>query len=680
MTATQSLDNSATAAEYVAKAIGLFGSRLREPINIATESEASSTPKTASTALHRSDTHSKPSKTSGAKQQTEAVKSPSNYQYYFYKQTNPTEFSEQQSQTSDDDEVEYLNQQQLSLPYPYQEIIVGTPQHQEKTQYNRETEPHTEHTNHHQQQPHYEKYQQQQQQQQLLKEHQQPELPQQKQYYLESKSLPESQTQKEFQQIQHSHYFNKAHQSLSQQQQTEEPYSELVTSIPSNSLYGKETITSHYNVAEETSNGFNNNPEQNIDRTYRTKYSYKPVGQFYYTMPQKEDQNDKIHVSASSDIPKSEIMKQIEKSVIKYMKELEAEGKIITTSASHNNDAKTYYKILAKPDLQEDKNKERHTTTRPKYTITPNNYQQEAPYPSNNVKSSATKQEELSDALAPNVEFVYKIKARAPLQTATVKTISKPYTISGNKQTFDQFDHAGALKNLEEFDHTHVVGHPSNNDNVQSSPSASNSKGNKIFYSSDLYDEINSRIKQRPQTEYRKIKQGIHGGHSSDYKGYLDGNGNSKINSNSFYGDSLAGEDDKDAGLSNSDDYSLINTPYQYILKKEPGGSKFEEISNSNQYDGLRAHKYKVPDYETYMPKYGGGSGLESGASLPYGSYQQGQGYKAHLIARQVPIKRGKRGGGNAYVAVTRKAAHRSASVLKDMEATLALRPPRHKM
>ncbi|TMW42564.1 hypothetical protein DOY81_012356 [Sarcophaga bullata] len=281
------------------------------------------------------------------------------------------------------------------------------------------------------------------------------------------------------------------------------------------------------------------------------------------------ENEDRIRVSASTEIPKAEIMKQIEQSVIKYMKELEAEGKII--AAPQNQEPKTYFKVITIPGT--DEKRIASTTIKPTKYISsssgsyPESYKHlpshsgtaqsqkyhknpnpKSNYQSENENTYQTSTHDVAE-LTPNVEFIYKIKTKAPLHTATVKTVSKPYNLP--IKSYDQFDHSSALKNLEEFDLSHVVTTPDPEDHQ----SASSNKPNKL--------------------------------QSTDYKGY-----SASTSQSGYYAEPPSDrETDRDPSTSNisEDGYPLMN-PYQHILKKEVIPTKYDDSNSSYDQQHSNSH------------------------------------------------------------------------------------------
>ncbi|KAL9885549.1 uncharacterized protein ACN427_011910 [Glossina fuscipes fuscipes] len=632
---TDSLEDSETAEEYVAKAMGMFGSRLREPIHIPAQPEA--TVNIAQPQLHEQQQLQVQYQQPMQKelQHFQVISKPNKYRYYVLNKDAAEKSTQEQQQAN---EQQQQQSQQLQL---------------------QQQEAHTaeEHiTNDYQ-------YHQQQQQQ-----------PSKQRKESHVKSLTEAQFQAQFQeqmQQQQGQYLTKPQDQQQKLQQEAQLSEELGPRqyAPTAPVYEKDMSGHGYEIYEDPNSGGENAAQSEVDRTYRTKYSYKPASALYHLMnsgdeERVEEDEDKIRVSASTEIPKAEIMKQIEKSVMKYMKELEAEGKILTTP---QKDMKSYYKLINAPGNEG--KPLGSSTTKPRYTSTPINYQQETPY-SNKLSSLAVsplgKHEiqtpDLTQVLPPNVEFVYKIKTRAPLQTATVKTVSKPYSVP-LKANFDQFDHASALKNLEEFDHTHVITPPNTEEHFQPATSASSSKSNKLYFNSEIYHDINSmplKQKQRVENEYRKLKAADvpH----PDYKGYGSSGGGLVAG---YYTDSSVSENEKDPSGTNVEEYPIL-TPYQYVVKKESSGNKYEDSGNSN-YDATRSHKYKTLDYENnYAQKYANNHDAYTG-------YQQ-HSYKGLTSSRHSPGKRGKRGG-SAHANSAKKSSHRSTNA-RDVETSFALRPP----
>ncbi|XP_065365194.1 basic-leucine zipper transcription factor A [Calliphora vicina] len=434
-------------------------------------------------------------------------------------------------------------------------------------------------------------------------------------------------------------------------------------------VYEKDPVTRSYNIYEEHTEGYDPAQQSVVDRNYRTKFIYKPAPQYQENANENEE---RIRVSASTEIPKAEIMKQIEKSVIKYMKELEAEGKII--AAPQNQEPKTYFKVITVPGS--DEKRIASTTIKPTKYISSSSgsYQEPYKYLASQAISSTQKyhknappksnyQNENESAyqtaahdvaeLTPNVEFIYKIKTKAPLHTATVKTVSKPYNLP--IKSYEQFDHSQALKNLEEFDLSHVVTTP----DPEEHQIASTNKPNKLYFNSEIYHDINSlpyKQKQRAEAEFRKLKAAAE--NHPDYKGYAASN-----SQGGYYAEPPSDrEPDRETSSSNvsEDGYPIMN-PYQHVLKKEAMPGKYDDSSYEQQQP--RSHKYKPLEFDSYNPKFN---------NNPEG-YGYQQTYKTHLTNRHAPGKRGKRGG-SPHPSANKKSTHRAS--LKDYEANVALRPP----
>ncbi|XP_011192547.3 uncharacterized protein LOC105218566 [Zeugodacus cucurbitae] len=509
--------------------------------------------------------------------------------------------------------------------------------------------------------------------------------------------------------------------------------------------YNREPVTRSYEVYDD-SNAYEGSVEagagvdgDGVDRHYRTKYLFQPAYQGVSVAP-VEPEPEQLRGAASTEIPKAEIMKQIEKSVMKYMKELEAEGKIVTSP----QEQKTYYKMVTVPV---DEQHLTSTTTRPKHssaapahsavyasngeggnpssaaaTGSPHRttthgsisgysssrhhapkhqlkatqrYQTEAETAYRAQAGQAHQQpHEIGEALAPNVEFVYKIKTRAPLQTATVKTISKPYTLP-LKGTYDHFDHSAALKHIEDFDLSHVVTTQEPDERPSSLSASVTGKPNKLYFNSEIYHDINS-LPFKPEksrtlsvagagaaaAEYRKLKASS-GELNVDYKGY------------SGYlvepGTPAESSEEKDTSAVSSaqvseDGYPVMN-PYQYVLKKEPLPHKYEEASASwveahgkPAYAALSASQ-KGLEYDSYSPKfnnnpegYGYQHTYKAEREREREPQHSGHKYAVSRLPNAGNTKRGKRGGGLPYPNVNKKALRNAA--VKDIEANLALRPP----
>ncbi|KAH8385172.1 hypothetical protein KR200_005961 [Drosophila serrata] len=518
--------------------------------------------------------------------------------------------------------------------------------------------------------------------------------------------------------------------------------------------------------------------QEEIERHYRPKYHSSSgsntnynYGQYPYRNLEAEAE-EKVRVSASTEIPKSEIMKQIEKSVIKYMKELEAEGKILSTPQEPvtpppplslpqaSTITKSYYKTqtgssTSSSSALEDK-RYSSSTMRPKYTVAPVSQQQQQskqqihqvyhqqqhhqhpvqqqhqqqitvgkvrssspkPLPQQHFQSeteTAYQAPDLPvDELSPNVEFIYKIKTRAPLQTATVKTVSKPYTLP--LKSAEHFDHGAALKNIEEFDLSHVVPTPERVERERDSSREDLERGkvpHKLYFNSEIYHDINSLPYKNKEAaaaaaalhEYQRHK--LKGSSSTgdnlhpDYKGY-----------SGYFAEPEVTE------LENEENYHQHHHHHQpyhhyHVVKKEP----LEEHEHDHDHDswvdtsGLRlanahalaqahghghqhnlnhghshsqhAHihgqhpvvKHQSLDYDSYSPKfnnnpegYGYQHTYKGGArGAAVGAASQGAGGSTG--------KRGKRGNG-AHPRQEAIKKQLRASEVKDLEASLALRPP----
>lgn len=605
-----SLEDTETAEEYVAKAMGMFGSRLREPIRVPYEPE-------------------------------------------------PTQAEQPQQQK----EQEHLNQenQQLLQHYHNQQQEQSQPQQQEQQKQIEESK-----------QTNYEYYSYPQKDvQQLAYPTEEQQSAQQVYHKYSSRPTSENDVKQQLEehlQAQLQEQIQQAQQLVKDREQ-EQPQPEQNEDVESPApVYEKDPVTRSYNIYEEHTEGYDPAQQSVVDRNYRKKFIYKPVPQYQENPSENEE---RIRVSASTEIPKAEIMKQIEKSVIKYMKELEAEGKII--AAPQNQEPKTYFKVITVPGT--DEKRIASTTNKPtKYIASPStNYQEpykhsipssqkyhknSAPKPSYQTENENTYQTPVTHDVAeltPNVEFIYKIKTKAPLHTATVKTVSKPYNLPIN--SYEQFDHSQALKNLEEFDLSHVVTTP----DPEEHQSVSNSKPNKLYFNSEIYHDINSlpyKQKQRAEAEYRKLKAAAE--NHPDYKGY-----SASSSQSGYYAEPPTDrEADREASSSNvsEDGYPLMN-PYQHVLKKDAMPSKYDDSNDGYEQQQPRTHKYKPIEYDSYNPKFN---------NNPEG-YGYQQTYKTHLSNRHAPGKRGKRGG-NSHQSGNKKSQHRAA--LKDYEANVALRPP----
>lgn len=601
-----SLEDSETAEEYVAKAMGMYGSRLREPIRVPYI----------------------PEKTQDEIPQEQ----PPQYQ----------EKKKEQAQLRSSNPQ--LLEQQPQQQYEGSEEIVG------------------------QKQNNYEYYEV---PQQYITDEKQTQL----QDYQQYSSRPtfdndpkqqieehlEAQIQEEIQQAQQ---IAKDKKQTASQVQPNEPDDSPAP------VYEKDPVTRSYNIYEEHTENYDQAQQSVVDRNYRTKLIYKQVPQYQENVNENEE---KIRVSASTEIPKAEIMKQIEQSVIKYMKELEAEGKIL--AAPQNQESKTYFKVVTIPGT--DEKRIATTTNKPTKYLSASSGSYHESYkhsPSHSVamqsqkyhknlnpksnyhpENESTYQTSTHDVaeLTPNVEFIYKIKTKAPLHTATVKTVSKPYNLP--LKSYDQFDHSSALKNLEEFDLSHVVTTPDPEENQ----SASLNKPNKLYFNSEIYHDINSlpyKQKQRAEAEFRKLKAAVET--QSDYKGYPTSSSQS-----GYYAEPPSDrETDREPTHSNvsEDGYPLTN-PYQHMLKKEVMPTKYDDSSYEQQQP--RTQKYKPLEFDSYNPKFN---------NNPEG-YGYQQTYKTHLSNRHAPGKRGKRGG-SVHPSANKKLSHRAS--LKDYEANIALRPP----
>ncbi|XP_061390112.1 probable basic-leucine zipper transcription factor Q [Musca vetustissima] len=668
-----SLEDTETAEEYVAKAMGMYGSRLREPIRIPSETEV--TPATA--------------------------------------EQQPSSVQQLTTHTRHYGEHEQEQQQQLQQHHEQSQ------QHPHHHHYPQEQDHSLQNIHEHVEKPeHYEYYsfshKDAQRPQAPIQTEEEPQGPppspashQQYQYISQvqaeneaAKAMLEAQMQAQLQeQLKQAQYAGSgAEQQESEQQQQQQEVqpqaeeSQGNSEVESNSAgYDKDPVTRSYNIYEDHTEAYEGAPSH-LERNYRTKYLYKPVSSSSYHSAINENE-EKIRVSASTEIPKAEIMKQIEKSVMRYMKELEAEGKII--AAPKSQEPKTYFKVVTVPGTEE--KRIAASSTKSKYSSPPNNYGGEtykhsivhsepirgSGSPSSSGSSKYNKNQEsknafvlenestyqsqgheVTDVLAPNVEFIYKIKTKAPLHTATVKTVSKPYSLP-LKPSYDQFDHSTALKNLEDFDLSHVVTTP-DPDEHQSISSASSNKPSKLYFNSEIYHDINSmsykqkQQQQRGENEYRpeyRKKSVSNQEPHPDYKGYSTA-------TSGYYAEPPTAEGDRDisgSGMS-EDGYPSIMSPYQqYVLKKEPLSGKYEAEGSFEQ--PRSHHKYKNLDFDSYNPKYN---------NNPEG-YGYQQTYKTHLTRSHAPGKRGKRGGA-PHPSQTKK-LHRNSN-MKEFEANIALRPP----
>uniref|UniRef100_A0A1I8M0V3 Uncharacterized protein n=1 Tax=Musca domestica TaxID=7370 RepID=A0A1I8M0V3_MUSDO len=670
-----SLEDTETAEEYVAKAMGMYGSRLREPIRIPSETEVTpATPEQAQAPVI---------------QQTHSQQHTRHYEQEHH----------QQQEQQQHHEHEQLQQQQHHSHHHHQSLQ-QEPDHSLQNIHEHVEKP-----------EHYEYYSfshkdahRPQASSQAEAEEAAQNPSQQYQYISQAQAENEAakamleaqmqaQLQEQLQQAQAAAQYEGAageHQEQQVQPQAEQTNAEAESNAAA-SGYDKDPVTRSYNIYEDHTEAYEGAPSH-LERNYRTKYLFKPVSSSYHSAINENE--EKIRVSASTEIPKAEIMKQIEKSVMRYMKELEAEGKII--GAPKNQEPKTYFKVVTVPGSEEKRIASASLSNKSKYSVAPSNYGESykhsivhapaaggpsgAPSHSSGKynKNSETKNayvlenestyqnqgHEVTDVLAPNVEFIYKIKTKAPLHTATVKTVSKPYSLP-LKPSYEQFDHSTALKNLEDFDLSHVVTTPDPDDH-QSISSASTNKPSKLYFNSEIYHDINSmpyKQKQRAEAEYRqeyRKKAANNQEPHPDYKGYSTA-------TSGYYAEPPTAEGDRDISSSamSEDGYpSIMSAPYQqYVLKKEALSSKYEDGPAGPGYEQNRNHKYKNLEFDSYNPKYN---------NNPEG-YGYQQTYKTHLTRSHAPGKRGKRGGA-PHPSQTKK-AHRNSN-MKEFEANIALRPP----
>ncbi|KAM7346315.1 uncharacterized protein ACRADG_006314 isoform 3-T3 [Cochliomyia hominivorax] len=608
-----SLEDSETAEEYVAKAMGMYGSRLREPIRVPYEPEP--------TQAEQPQQHPQQQQQQQKEQESLHQENQKTFEQYHHQQQNE------------------LNNQKEELKQNNYEYYTYTQKEVPQQKYSNQEE----------------------------------QLPPQSYHQYESLPTLENDAKQQLEehlQAQLQEQIKQAQQIVKDREQEKPEAEQNEENASPAPVYEKDPVTRSYNIYEEHTEGYDPSQQSVVDRNYRTKYIYKPVPQYQENQNENEE---RIRVSASTEIPKAEIMKQIEKSVIKYMKELEAEGKII--AAPQNQESKTYFKVITVPGS--DEKRIASTTNKPtKYIASPSSNYQE-PYkhlPSHSIPQSSQKYHKNSSPktsyqaenentyqapvadLAPNVEFIYKIKTKTPLHTATVKTVSKPYNLP--IKSYEQFDHSSALKNLEEFDLSHVVTTPDPEEHL----SASSNKPNKLYFNSEIYHDINSlpyKQKQRVEAEYRKLKAAAE--NHPDYKGYAVGNSQS-----GYYAEPPSDrEAEREASSTNvsEDGYPLAN-PYQHVLKKDAMPGKYDDSNESYDQQQPRSHKYKPLEFDSYNPKFN--NNPES-----YG-YQQT--YKTHLSNRHAPGKRGKRGGSSSHLSANKKSSHRAA--LKDYETNVALRPP----
>lgn len=139
--------------------------------------------------------------------------------------------------------------------------------------------------------------------------------------------------------------------------------SEIIDDINSNinqiemPLHGGNYYASSDSVTQRSSKHYSNNdyqrkpnynrykePEQSYGSDYQTQYD---TDHAYDDPPYKVV--DPPYGSSNADIPKSEIIKHIQHSVMKYMKELEVEGKLPAASVSSERpytELKTYYRVM----------------------------------------------------------------------------------------------------------------------------------------------------------------------------------------------------------------------------------------------------------------------------------------------------------------------------------------------
>ena len=614
-----SMEDTETAEEYVAKAMGMYGSRLREPIRVPY------VPEPTQTELTQQQTHQHQHHQEKQKEQDHLHND------------NPQHLEQQQQQQIEQsEELEEQKQNNYEYyAYPQRKTV-------SKQQYNTD------------------------------------ERRSQQQDYSQYSASPtfENDPKQQIEEQLQAQIQEQIHQAQQLVKDKEQEATQVQQNTADDSpapVYEKDPVTRSYNIYEEHTESYDPAQQSVVDRNYRTKFIYKPVPQYQENANENEE---RIRVSASTEIPKAEIMKQIEQSVIKYMKELEAEGKII--AAPQNQEPKTYFKVITIPGT--DEKRIASTTIKPtKYVSTssgsyPESYKyipshsgaaqsqkyHKNPNPKSNYQSEneSTYQTSTHDVaeLTPNVEFIYKIKTKAPLHTATVKTVSKPYNLP--IKSYDHFDHSSALKNLEEFDLSHVVTTPDPEDHQ----SASSNKPNKLYFNSEIYHDINSlpyKQKQRAEAEFRKLKDAADS--QVDYKGYSVSSSQS-----GYYAEPPSDrETNRDPSTSNisEDGYPLMN-PYQHILKKEVIPTKYDDSNSSyEQQQQPRTHKYKPLEFDSYNPKFN---------NNPEG-YGYQQTYKTHLSNRHAPGKRGKRGG-SAHPTANKKSSHRAS--IKDYEANIALRPP----
>ncbi|XP_067635451.1 uncharacterized protein [Eurosta solidaginis] len=673
---SSSLEDAETAEEYVAKAMKLrFGTRLREPIRIvSTESAAiQSSSHAATAAVQTNDESGNDGEDVGQR----------NNKYEYYNIVARQQQQQQQQQQEQQKQQQHQQQQETQQFAGNRKAILGA---QIRAQLQAQNE--------------------------------------QAQQQVESQQQLEHQRERGQLNFQNSAGAQQSAPNYSQEPVTRsyEVYDHSINSYESN---GDSGVSGGAGAAAGAVAGANSVAASDgtdidgVDRHYRTKYLFHPAYNAGSTSSQPESESEQLRVSASTEIPKAEIMKQIEKSVMKYMKELEAEGKILT--APQEAPPKSYYKMVTTVPTGE-----KHatsTTVRPKYSSTTpahntlygdgstthsthrtpaqgtyssssrhhlpkqhgksaQRYQSEA---ETSYQTSAGTQQshDIGDALAPNVEFVYKIKTRAPLQTATVKTVSKPYTLP-LKGIYDQFDHTSVLKNMEDFDLSHAV----DKQEPDERPTGVTVKPSKLYFNSEIYHDINSlpfksekshTLAAAAAAEYRKLKASnsevVSG---SEYKGY----------SGYFAEPAQPAEttDEKEtsilAGAQTSDDGYPVMNPYQYVLKKEPLPSKYEEASSSWMeahakpiYTPLSAAAQKGLEYDSYSPKFNNNpEGYGYQHAYKHEREPQHGVHKYGRLSNGSSGKRGKRGGGLPYPNVSKKGLRGAPA--KDIEANLALRPP----
>ncbi|CAD7086736.1 unnamed protein product [Hermetia illucens] len=298
----------------------------------------------------------------------------------------------------------------------------------------------------------------------------------------------------------------------------------------------------------------------------------KPHPEYYQQHVQKHKSNfEDLHTENPL---REEILKQIEESVNKYMKNLENGGKLPRGTVENEN--KNVYKPKERPQIPE----------KPTHPPLPN----------------AGPVHDIVNNLNDNIQFIYKARTRPPI----------PQKISLN------FDHNAALKNLQEFDLSHVLTgeQPAKPQQPQHS------------FAKDNYPEVNELRSQHFDNKPRNFN--LH-------------RENQNLNKNI-----------------QETSVRPVTNPYHAIAAKHSAEGNWQPVNPEN------IHTDNDSSYDTYNPKFNNnpdGFGYQHNYKVPDGRGN-------HSAKRHIkPTKRGRRGGNI-------NPARNNFNLNKDIEANVALRPP----